>query len=207
MMNLHFQPRWSYRDQIYSTAWNNNDPKNGQNVWNNSSKTLNVRRWMIVMPESQETNDVSPTLGSPYCFGRVSSQQSRAGPQAEPRRRSALRRCTKAAGKWCGYSSQARVPEREQLYGERIPETCRRLTPFENLAEFWWALASEEPSKSGRRTTWKDERGVLSRGKVTPQGLYWVAPIRQASYRVYLIFTRTCKIGNILILQRRKLGF
>lgn len=166
MMNLHFQPRWSYRDQIYSTAWNNNDPKDGQNVWNNSSKTLNVRRWMIVMPESQETNEVSPTLGSPYCFGRVSSQQSRAGPQAEPRRRSALRRCTKAAGKWCGYSSQARVPEREQLHGERIPETCRKSTPFENLAEFWWALASEETIQvwgKNHLIGWKGQYGAVER--------------------------------------------
>lgn len=66
-MNLHFQPGWSNRDQIYPTSWKNNQKK-VRNIWNNCYKTLKVRHGKTVISKVQETNDMSRTIGQLPAF-------------------------------------------------------------------------------------------------------------------------------------------
>lgn len=64
----HFLPRRCPGNQIYSSAFLNNEKIKEKNIWNNSFQTLNNKQWRMVIPKGGRTNEVSPMTVPGYCL-------------------------------------------------------------------------------------------------------------------------------------------
>lgn len=114
-----FWPRWSSRDRIYPSAWNN---KSGHNIWNNGSQDIEHQTTNgIVLPERWQTSAVSPMISLAYCLEKVRRPWNR---------EKGYRQSLVVSLSWIDEagnlrSFQGRVPEKRELHRERILEIGR----------------------------------------------------------------------------------